>query len=212
MATSNVAPRSYQALVGKYVQAVQITVMKSAAPSTVFASVLSADTTLTGTEGVAGQIDLVAGASYYGYLEDVEFEQEYESEDCTMLGMSHADEVSGCKRTTVTFTELLKYKTASNLGLSSNFLSQAFNNTVSSNADGDENVGRIIKVVIERASKRFTFYCKMRSYRERYSKGKCLGVMTCTVHDPQVAVASVATATNQNPVIALITSGPAPYP
>jgi len=123
---------------------------------------------------------------YTGVIEDVDFDQEYEGEDVGLLCVENADETSGAKRTTVTMTEILKYKTGDGLTTSvpyGNLLQQIFNNTTVHN-DGDSPGARIAQFRLQRANRQFKIWVRMKSYREMWRKGICRGVLTGTCFDP----------------------------
>ncbi len=186
---------SYQPLTGPTINAVKFTLMTQDASAAGNASSLTPDTTL----GTSGVFTLVDGPNLIGYVEDVDFEQEYEDEEVGMLGCAHASTVSGLKRTTITFTEVLKYRNGC-------FLQTAFNNVLA-HSDGDQPGARIARVTIQRAGTGFNFYVKFRSYREMYRKGKNVGVLVCTVHDPGDTDASGAYNSYNPAGVTSLTSG-----
>jgi len=179
--------KAKQQLSGKYLNSVVITPLKDASDGTL------------STGDVVGAQTLVDGPTFVGFIEEIEFDREYETEDATMLGQDHAGEVSGVRRITCTMTEILRYANG-------NLLQKAFDakNTMS---DGEDEPSRIALVKIARGGLTFTFYANMRSYRETFRKGKCLGVMVLSGIDPVALIgyndpATVATTgTGQNPNI-----------
>jgi hypothetical protein len=189
------AIRAKQQLTGKRMNAVIIQPMKQDTDTTLITGGVGNGpggygTSATGTLGdtstaYAGYL-LADGVAYVGFVEDVEFDQEYESEEATMLGQAHAHEISGVHRLSCTLTEVLQYR-------GGNFLQQAFNNTVSHN-DGDDAGARIAQVVVRRAGKSFTFVGNLRTYRESYrARGKSVGVLTITGIDPVGALTAQPT-------------------
>ena len=133
----------------------------------------------------AGQT-LQSATVYTGVIEDIDFDQEYEGEDVGLLCVENADETSGAKRTTVTMTEILKYKTGDGLTVTvpyGNLLQQIFNNTTVHN-DGDSPGARIAQFRLRRANRQFLLWVKMKSYREMWRKGICRGVLVGTAMDP----------------------------
>jgi hypothetical protein len=134
----------------------------------------------------AAELTLVGASAYSGVIEDLDFSQEYEGEDVGLLCVEHADETSGAKRTTVTLTEILKYKTGDGLTVAvanGNLLQQIFNNGVVHN-DGDSPGARIAQFRLRRANRQFLLWVRMKTYNEMWRKGICRGVLTGSVLDP----------------------------
>jgi hypothetical protein len=132
-----------------------------------------------GTLSNGSAATLADRSTFVGWVENVEFDTEYEIEDGTVLGAVAANDIPGVVRHTMTITEPLRYVNTGNL------LASAFYNTV---ANGDGTTGTpYAKVTITRGQRTFTFYVLMRSYREQYGKTKCLGVLSCTMMNPEQA-------------------------
>ncbi len=124
----------------------------------------------------ASETKLIERSSYTGFLESVEFESEVEVEDGTVLGSPQANDIPSVGRHTVTLVEPLRY-TATN----HNLLAASYYNTTA-NPDGTTG-SPYVKIALTRASKTFTFYALMRSYRESYAKTKAAGTMTLSMID-----------------------------
>ena len=182
--------KSRQQMAGKHLNSVVIAPLKTGAYVSGDGAPLADN---GGAAGASLAVSVVDGIALSGTVEEIEFEQSYETEDATMLGQEHASEVSGVHSITCTMTEILQYRNG-------NFLQGVFNNNITQ-GDGDDHASRVAQVAIKRAGSVLTFVGNLRSYRETYRKGKNVGILVISGIDPQTALSN-GTTWQGNPSIA----------
>ncbi len=143
----------------------------------VVATILTVDA--YGTLSLGTQYILAQRSSLTGWIEDMSFETEYEVEDGTVLGAIQANDVPHVFRHQMQINEPLRYVVTGNLCAS------LFYNQV---ANGDGTLGSpFVKWTVQRASKSFSLYTLLRSYREEYREDRLTGMLTCSSMDPGIA-------------------------